>query len=200
MMEKIWTSLEKKKYYLLFMLILLVIGIVSGVIYYHKQDASNLLHMEEVMNSFIEHLKNSHMNFILSHGIFGMIILLSSITILLLPVSLFFVFYEGMSIGFGVASFTAKFHMKGFFFGTIFQMISKFFYIVLLLFLLWEAIYLARMVLGCLLYRKDTEIKMHFLFHLKRFFVFFFLILLHDILLYFIGNRLALLFSWLISS
>lgn len=199
MRKRIWTSIYRRRYYFFFCLILFAIGIASGIYFYTHQSDGILSNIGNTIAGFATKLESQKFNNAIPHILFMLIIFACAVTVILLPVSFFFLFFEGMSIGFGFFAFLSSFHVKGFFFACIYYLVGKGIYIVLLLFLLYEALSLSKCVLGFFLSHNDPVMKNYFIQHFKRYFFLFFAIFLSDVLLFFFGNRIMMAFKWLIS-
>ena len=93
-----WTSLNKKVF--LFISIILIIGLTSGILFlvFLNEASKEIIFLN--INDYLQNLNNFTFN-----NIFMDIIILSSLIILSIfiigiPISVFFIFFNGFSLGF----------------------------------------------------------------------------------------------------
>ena len=190
-----WTSTNKKLS--LFLGIIFTIGIILGFIFLIYLDEANKEIIYLNINEWLQNLNTSHINNIVSH-----IAILSSLFILSLfmvgiPLSLFFVFYNGFSIGFLLMALIDIFGIKGLLYGLVYVIITKGIYLFLALLFVLALIKIAIMFLKALISKekinKDSLSKL-----LKRIFICIAIILISDVILYFGGTKLINVFNFLI--
>ncbi len=190
-----WTSTNKKLS--LFLGIIFTIGIILGFIFLIYLDEANKEIIYLNINEWLQNLNTSHINNIISH-----IAILSSLFILSLfmvgiPLSLFFVFYNGFSIGFLLMALIDIFGIKGLLYGLVYVIITKGIYLFLALLFVLALIKIAIMFLKALISKekinKDSLSKL-----LKRIFICIAIILISDVILYFGGTKLINVFNFLI--
>ncbi len=190
-----WTSTNKKLS--LFLGIIFTIGIILGFIFLIYLDEANKEIIYLNINEWLQNLNTSHINNIISH-----IAILSSLFILSLfmvgiPLSLFFVFYNGFSIGFLLMALIDIFGIKGLLYGLVYVIITKGIYLFLALLFVLALIKIAIMFIKALISKekinKDSLSKL-----LKRIFICIAIILISDIILYFGGTKLINVFNFLI--
>ena len=190
-----WTSTNKKLS--LFLGIIFTIGIILGFIFLIYLDEANKEIIYLNINEWLQNLNTSHINNIISH-----IAILSSLFILSLfmvgiPLSLFFVFYNGFSIGFLLMALIDIFGIKGLLYGLVYVIITKGIYLFLALLFVLALIKIAIMFLKALISKekinKDSLSKL-----LKRIYICIAIILISDVILYFGGTKLINVFNFLI--
>ena len=190
-----WTSTNKKLS--LFLGIIFTIGIILGFIFLIYLDEANKEIIYLNINEWLQNLNTSHINNIISH-----IAILSSLFILSLfmvgiPLSLFFVFYNGFSIGFLLMALIDIFGIKGLLYGLVYVIITKGIYLFLALLFVLALIKIAIMFIKAIISKekinKDSLSKL-----LKRIFICIAIILISDIILYFGGTKLINVFNFLI--
>ena len=190
-----WTSTNKKLS--LFLGIIFTIGIILGFIFLIYLDEANKEIIYLNINEWLQNLNTSHINNIISH-----IAILSSLFILSLfmigiPLSLFFVFYNGFSIGFLLMALIDIFGIKGLLYGLVYVIITKGIYLFLALLFVLALIKIAIMFIKALISKekinKDCLSKL-----LKRIFICIAIILISDVILYFGGTKLINVFNFLI--
>ena len=185
-MKTMRTSLAKHKTKFLFLFILFVFGLITGLLFYFKQEEGLKLEIVTSLNGLFQNnvftMKNIFYHFV--------ILLLSSLLLfcfLAIPFLACYVFFEGLSIGFIVPIFLSLFKVKaiGCFF--LYFVVVKLFYLLFLFLLFVKSFSFTRSYLTCL---KNKSYL--FLSHFKYFLFLFILFFLNDLLVYFGGNRILI--------
>lgn len=178
-----------------FLIMLFVIGIFIGVYAYLIQDTNtkNAINLE--LTSLLSNLANVKQNSIINHFITISLMIILSLSVIGLPLVLFYYFYEGISIGFLITSFIKYKKFKGFTYSLIFTGISKLIYIAILTYFLVQSLNYAFKIL-----KNIKENKKDLIIHqlIKCAFTIG-ICFINDIILYFIGNKLASIFTFIIN-
>ncbi len=186
--------LKKHKKYLFFVLFIIIIGFSCGLIYFLIQDNT-------IKNDIITSLNNSFSlkyNAILKDLISLSIILVLSFFVIGLPLGLFYLFYESLSVGFMLLSFLYAYSFKGFIFFLFYFLINKLLFFILLIFYLRKIINIARLTIGLIIYRQDNVTKEKLIQNfIKALFITIFILII-DIILYFVTPFIFTYFSFLI--
>ncbi len=190
-----WTSLSKKMY--IFLSIILVIGIITGVVFVIMLDEATKEILFLNINEFLQNFSNMSINSGIIHLIMLSSLLILSVFLIGGPLVLFFMFYNGFSIGFIISSLTCIFGIKGILYGVIYVIISKLVYVVLLILFSVNLFKIVRCIIDLIVYKKSN--KESIIIFIKRSVVFIGMILLDDIILLFCGGKLVNLFNFLIS-
>lgn len=190
-----WTSLSKKMY--IFFSIILVIGIITGVVFVIMLDEATKEILFLNINEFLQNFSNMNINSGIIHLIMLSSLLILSVFLIGGPLVLFFMFYNGFSIGFIISSLTCIFGIKGILYGVIYVIISKLVYVVLLILFSVNLFKIVRCIIDLIVYKKSN--KESIIIFIKRSVVFIGMILLDDIILLFCGGKLVNLFNFLIS-
>ncbi len=190
-----WTSLSKKMY--IFFSIILVIGIITGVVFVIMLDEATKEILFLNINEFLQNFSNMSINSGIIHLIMLSSLLILSVFLIGGPLVLFFMFYNGFSIGFIISSLTCIFGIKGILYGVIYVIISKLVYVVLLILFSVNLFKIVRCIIDLIVYKKSN--KESIIIFIKRSVVFIGMILLDDIILLFCGGKLVNLFNFLIS-
>ena len=190
-----WTSLSKKMY--IFFSIILVIGIITGVVFVIMLDEATKEILFLNINEFLQNFSNMSINSGIIHLIMLSSLLILSVFLIGGPLVLFFMFYNGFSIGFIISSLTCIFGIKGILYGVIYVIISKLVYVVLLILFSVNLFKIVRCIIDLIVYKKSN--KESIIIFIKRSVVFIGMILLNDIILLFCGGKLVNLFNFLIS-
>lgn len=178
-----------------FLLMLFVIGIFIGVYAYLIQDTNtkNAINLE--LTSLLSNLANVKQNSIIYHFITISLMIILSLSVIGLPLVLFYYFYEGISIGFLITSFIKYKKFKGFTYSLIFTGISKLLYITILTYFLVQSLNYAFKILKNIKENKKDLIICQLI---KCAFTIG-ICIINDIILYFIGNKLANIFTFIIN-
>lgn len=190
-----WTSLSKKMY--IFFSIILVVGIITGVVFVIMLDEATKEILFLNINEFLQNFSNMSINSGIIHLIMLSSLLILSAFLIGGPLVLFFMFYNGFSIGFIISSLTCIFGIKGILYGVIYVIISKLVYVVLLILFSVNLFKIVRCIIDLIVYKKSN--KESIIIFIKRSVVFIGMILLDDIILLFCGGKLVNLFNFLIS-
>ena len=186
--------LKKHQKYLFFVLFIIIIGFSCGLIYFLIQDNT-------IKNDIITSLNNSFSlkyNAILKDLISLSIILVLSFFVIGLPLGLFYLFYESLSVGFMLLSFLYAYSFKGFIFFLFYFLINKLLFFILLIFYLRKIINIARLTIGLIIYRQDNVTKEKLIQNfIKALFITIFILII-DIILYFVTPFIFTYFSFLI--
>ena len=127
-----WTSLNKKVF--IFISIILLIGIISGILFliFLNEASKELIFLN--INEYIQNLNNYKINNIFMDTIILSSLLILSIFIIGIPLSIFFIFFNGFSIGFIISSLSSIFGFKGLIYSIIHIIINKFVFLFFLYF------------------------------------------------------------------
>lgn len=191
-----WTSLNKKMY--LFLGIIFAIGLALGFVFliYLDESSKELIFLN--INEWIQNLSGSHINNILSHLVILSSLCLLSIFIVGLPLVLFFVFYNGFSLGFMLMSLINIFGVKGFLYGLVYIIITKSIYLFFSLILVTSFLKLSIIILKKI-FQKDKWNRENINILIKRILLCIAIILIFDVILYFGGAKLITLFNFLLN-
>lgn len=189
-----WTSLSKKLY--LFMSIVLVIGIITGVIFVIMLDEATKEILFLNINNFLQSFGASNISILVQHLVILSTLLILSIFLIGGPFVIFFMFYNGFTIGFIISSITCIFGIKGMLFGVLYVIVSKLVFVVLFIIFSVNLFKIVKCVIDYLVYKKSN--KESLVMFMKRSIVFIGIIMISDIILYFWGVKLINIFNFLI--
>ena len=170
---------KKNKKYLIFALVIVLIGLIVGIIYYNIQSSNikeNIIYTLSSYGSF-------KYNAILKDLIITSLLLVSSFLIIGLPLSLFYFFYEGLSIGFLISIFLSAFKIKGLIYIVIYLLFNKILTLIIMIFFIKKIIDIARLSIGYIIYKKDSVIMSSFISSLS----YIIILLIINVCLYFIS-------------
>lgn len=189
-----WTSLSKKLY--LFMSIVLVIGIITGVVFVIMLDEATKEILFLNINNFLQSFDASNISILVQHLVILSTLLILSIFLIGGPLVIFFMFYNGFTIGFIISSITCIFGIKGMLFGVLYVIVSKLVFVVLFIIFSVNLFKIVKCVIDYLVYKKSN--KESLVMFMKRSIVFIGIIMISDIILYFGGVKLINIFNFLI--
>lgn len=186
-MKTIWTSLKRHKSLLLFIFILFLFGFITGILFYFKQDASVKesisLSLTNLFQNNVFTVKNIFYHFII------LIVVCSTLFCFIgLPILIVYIFFEGITIGFILPIFFSLFKINAILNFLLYFFLVKFFFVFLLFMLFVKSIYYLKSYLVCLKKKSYDFIK-----NLKYIVVLIFMILLNDVFVYFVSNRILIL-------
>lgn len=189
-----WTSISKKMY--VFMLVILIIGIITGIVFVIMLDEATKEILFLNINEFLQNFSNTNINSGLMHLVILSSLLILSIFLVGGPLLIFYMFYNGFSIGFVVSSITYIFGIKGMLYGSIYILISRLVYIIVLIIFNVNLFKIIKCNIDSLVYKKGNKESLSVFY--KRSIVFIGIILINDVILYFGGGKLINLFNFLI--
>lgn len=190
-----WTSLNKKVF--IFISIILLIGIISGILFliFLNEASKELIFLN--INEYIQNLNNYKINNIFMDTIILSSLLILSIFIIGIPLSIFFIFFNGFSIGFIISSLSSIFGFKGLIYSIIHIIINKFVFLFFLYFL-FLAMYKIVLLLIKYWVHKEKINKDEIIHLFKKIILCLLIIIIYDLILYFLGNKIMNLFNFLI--
>lgn len=190
-----WTSSNKTL--LKFLISLLFIGIITGIIVYIKQPSIIKTSIINELDLLDITLKEARQNNFIYHLIIFSIIILLSLSVVGLPIMIFYLFYEGISAGFLIASFFHYKKVPGLFYAGIFTLINKLiFYLIIIYLIIGTIRYSKKMIIS--FKTKNNLIQEHvFLMFIKNIFGLI-IMLLYDVFLFYLGNKILAYFLFLL--
>ena len=190
-----WSSLNKKVF--LFISVLLVIGIISGILFlvFLNEASQEIIFLN--INDYLQNLNNfTFNNLFMDITILSSLIILS-IFIIGIPITIFFLFFNGFSLGFVIASLSTIFGFKGFIYSLIYLIINKFVYLFFMYFLCLALFKIVLITLKCFIHKEKIN-RDEIIHLLKKIGLCLIIILIYDLILYFFGSKLLGLFNFLI--
>lgn len=177
-----------------FVVTLFLVGIFIGII-------TNITFKPEItvyLEDFLLEVSNNRLNtFLLAIAIISGIFILS-ISLIGLPLILFYLFYEGFSIGFTLIAFTMTFGIKGFLFYLLYFIVIKLVFIICALYFAFMSTRFDIRLVNALIHKKREEVYGTFINQLYRYIIVLFCILINSTFIYFFANKIVSLFLPLI--
>lgn len=184
MKAKIRTSLKKHANEIRFISIIIIFGLITGAIFYLKQSStvksSILLNMTDVFSTNVFSGKN-----IFIHIIILALLILSSFLAVGLIFTIVYIFIESLAIGFLIPLFINSFKLVG-----IWNFFVYFIFIKLLFLLLLILFFIAILKLTKCFLLDIKNRSSNYKLILKKVIIIFLLIVLNDIFIYFISNKI----------
>ena len=129
-----WTSLNKKIF--IFISTILTIGIISGILFlvFLNEASQEIVFLN--INDYLQNINTYTFNNIFMDIIILSCLIILSLFIIGVPLTIFFIFFNGFSIGFVIASLSIIFGFKGFIYSIIYTIINKLVFTFFLYFLI----------------------------------------------------------------
>ncbi len=189
-----WKWICSNKSIIKFMISLAIIAVIIGFIFFQNQSVEVQKGVVDKVSELSTLLVNNNQNNIVFHLAIISVIVLLSLIIIGLPILIIYYLYEFASIGYLLASLFAYKSIKGLLFGMCFIIVNKILFLIILSYFLLNTINYTRKYLKSLKTSKK-DLIINYLY--KSFFVII-LILINDIILYFVGNKIASIFIFLL--
>ena len=190
-----WTSNQRKIW--TFLGIILVIGFLVGVFYITFLPKSDQALIASSFSKFLQNIANLKINFLANHLFLIPILIISSFLIIGALICLIYLFYLGFLMGFVMSNFIVALGFKGFLFGLIYLLITRFIFLFFLSILIISIIKIAFLIINLIL-KKNGNSKELIFKELKRVLICFIFIMLNDTILYFLGDNIVKIFQFLV--
>ncbi len=197
-MKLLRTSYRNNKRIFLFLITIFLIAFIFGIIFYTKQEDLIKSNITDILKTFSNNLGKIHINYILIHIITLLVIFTLSLTIIGLVFTIFYFFYECMTLGFIIAMFTTNFGISGLIFAIIYIILVKIFFILILFYIYTLALKIDKRIIYNLLTKSNETINSIFKNSLKKLFVLSVILIISDVFIYFCGSKILQLCSFLL--
>lgn len=193
--KKMWTSNNKK--YLIILTIFLIIGFIFGLFFLNNVDEASKEIILNNINEWVINLDNIHINYIISHLLVLSLFIILSIFLIGIPLYIFYIFYNGFSLGFIISSLSNIFGAKGLLYSIVYILITKVIPIILIIILFMFLIRIGENIIWNLFNKKNgTKRLINRL--IKKSIIVLFIIIINDIILYLWGGKILNIFHFLI--
>ena len=192
-MNLIRTSLKKYYKYIIFFISVLAVGLLSGFIYFNLVKGNIVIDLEKELLQM-----NFSANNMLYHIIILSILCFAVFWVLGIVLGMFLFFYEAMSIGFILGAYFSYFGVSGMIYGLIYSLIFKSIFIILFSVILIKAISFTKNMIGYFLLKKDSSFKNIAINNFITIIKYCFFIIVNDLFLILLGNKIISIFSFLI--
>ncbi len=175
---------------LTFLGVLFLISIVIGIILFLKSSNESKKYISDYLINLKENIFNNRVNNIFKHLVIIIFIVLLSFTIMGYFSGIIYLFYEGISFGFTIASLVANYALKGFIFGIIYNIIFKLVFIIVYIIILLKLFDLVKLIVNYFLFKRSYLIKNKLKRVLLSILFLIVIIFINDIIIYFLTNFL----------
>lgn len=186
----------KKHFMVKFVLALFVVGILFGIVVHftYKTDIS------EMIVAFKSAVTTSKQNTFLSSIVIVSAIFVLSISVIGIPVVVFYLFYEGLALGFTMSIFASTFKLRGLFFYILYFLFSKSAFLLIIgYFSILSMKYSIKFIESLTSKNKETLYKT-IVFHTMRYLIVLSVTLLNSTFIYLFSNKIVSLFLNLINN
>lgn len=181
-----------------FVVTLIIIGLVTGIFFYLNLNTDT---KESIVNS-ITNINNNISSFKQNNITFHLIVIsafvLSSLTIILYPLTFFYLFYELLSFGFILAFYARLNGLSGILYSFIYFFLNKAFFLLILVYINIVSYKLIKKIINSLLQKDNISVRELYQNYFLKIIISIIFILLIDIFIYFFGNKILSLFKFLL--
>ncbi len=183
-------KLLKNNYLVKFVVALFFIGIIGGVLFYALSKPDLTGHLE----AFKDMLTTTRQNTFLSSLVIISAIFVLSLSVIGLPIIIFYLFYEAVGIGYTLASFVAIYRLSGGLFYCLFFLVSKLpFIVIAIYFIIFSMRYIAKF-LDYFFSKNKEELYKTIVYHFYRFAITLAVTTVNCLFIYFFANKIVSLF------
>jgi len=188
-MKYIGTSLIKNKKAFKIIFLLILIGFIMGFLLYKKIDNTSLLNEIKDIKTY---LNTYHINFIVLHLIYLMILIIFSFTFLGLILFPLYLIYESITITYNILSFINIYHFNGLIYSLIYNILTKAIFVILVLYLFKNMINFLKNLLLFLKNKTDNKALESIIKHFRNIIFIIIIAFINDLIIYlFLHNILA---------
>lgn len=181
-----------------FVLTLIILGLVSGIILYLNLSSET---KTSIINSIIEinnGLSSTKQNNIVFHLLIISIFVLCSLTLILYPLTFFYIFYEILSFGFFLASYTSLNGIGGSLYSIMHFVINKGLFLLILIYICIVSFKLIKRIIFSISNKDNISVKDLYQNYFLKILICTISMLIFDIIIYFLGNKILSLFKFLL--
>lgn len=183
MVKNMQNILKKNKKHVKFVLIIVIIGVVSGLFYYHFLSNETKLNIASTLSAY----ENFRYNSIIKDLVIMSLILVLSFFVLGVPLSIYYLFYESLSIGFLINIFLVSFGIKGLAYIILYILINKLTTFILMTIFIQKSVNISRYIIGLFIYKNDSSVKDKLFLNFKNSLYIIIFVLIMNVILYFIS-------------
>lgn len=181
-----------------FLVTLIIIGFLTGIILYlnlNSEIKTNIINSITEVNNTISTTKQNNIIF---HLLIISIFILCSLTIILYPLTFFYLFYEILSFSFILASYTSINGIGGLLYCIINFILNKALFLLILIYLSIISFKLIKRIINSVSNKDHISVKDLYQSYFLKTIIVIFVILIFDIIIYFFGNKILSIFKFLI--
>lgn len=181
-----------------FIITLIIIGLISGFILYLNLSKETKEIIINTLTNINNNLKNTRQNNIIFHLSIISIFVLISLTLFLYPLTIFYIFYETLSFGFILAYYTSNFNVCGIIYSIIYFLINKALFLSILIYIVVTSYKLIKKILKSIINKDNISVRDLYQNYFKKILLCIIIILIYDIIVYFLGNKILSIFQFLL--
>lgn len=181
-----------------FIISLLIIGLLTGIILYLNMSKETKYIMINSLIDFNKNIKISNQNNIIFHLTIISIFILLSLTLVLYPITIFYIFYEILSYGFILAYYFHNYKLGGLFYSFIYFLLNKGVFILILIYISIISLKLIKKIINALIKKDNISVRELYQKYFLQIIICSSFMLLFDIIIYFLGNKILSLFQFLL--
>lgn len=185
LMDKLKKELRCNKKGLLFLLGITIIGFIFGVIFITIINKSDKLLVKDYIISYIDNIKNNKIDFIdnfknifFSNFSFILIVWILGMSVIGIPINIFYYFINSFILGFSIASFILTYNIKGCIFSLIYIIPHSLINILIFTFLIYYTINFSLTLIFAIFKKKSINFKVIINKYIKVFLISFIIIIL----------------------
>ena len=152
-MKKLWSKIRSKKHTWIFLGIILTFGILIGI-YFGVQSQRS---MENTLTNYALTLKESAIHFAIPHFTVLSLLLILTFIEIGIPLSIGYLFYEGLTIGFCSTLFTLSFQGKGLAFIILFFSLTKLPFLIIFGLFFHKMLLIGKSIISWLIYKNNKK-------------------------------------------
>lgn len=194
-MKILWTSLRNNKKYLEFCFFFLILGFLIGFLIYLKFDHSTI---EQELSLFSQSLSEHHIQYLGFHFLLLSIFIACSFTLIGVFLFPIYILFEGVCIMYHICTFTSAYHLSGFIYSLISNMILKAIFLMFLILFFKSVLNIVKKVITNLKEAQKEDLSIVYTRNIKRILFSIIGIFLNDLFLYFFGNKILSFFLFII--
>ena len=181
-----------------FIITLIILGLISGIILYLNLSKET---KEIIVNTLVNLNKNlttTKQNNIIYHLFIISIFILISLTLILYPLTFFYLFYEILSFGFILSYYFSNFGIGGTIYSLIYFLLNKAFFLLILIYVSIVSYNLITKIIKALMKKDNISVRELYQNFFLKILISSLFILIIDIIIYFFGNKILSLFQFLL--
>ncbi len=198
-MKKVWTSIAKNKTIIIFLLCIFIIGTIFGAFYYIKQSDVIKSGIKEGLTTYKVTIGKTNINLFVEHIFLLSAIFLLSYTIIGNVISIFYLFYEGIILGFSTAIFIANYKFSGLIFNFISFLLTKALFLTAVLFISIVALKITKKIIYTIISKKGESFYELIRYNILKLFIILAIVLISDLFIFFFSNKILSFITFLLA-
>lgn len=181
-----------------FILTLIIIGLITGIIFYLNLSKET---KESIITALIQvndNISTTRQNNIIFHLFIISIFVLSSLTLILFPITLFYLFYEILSYGFILTYYLSNFKLGGLIYSIIYFILNKALFLIILIYISLISYKLITKIIKSLTKKDNISVRELYQNYFSKILISTIIMLCFDIFTYFFANKILSLFQFLL--